>query len=107
MMLGRFAAAAFALAVTISICAAADRRLLVLEGSWVKWGQPKWGSGATVTYAFATRPQSSPAARNCASLRPFDELARRTDLPASRLRSETAAAFAAWTQVTGLTFVET
>ena len=54
MMLGRLAAAAIILAATMStICAAADHRLLVLEGSWVKWGVPQQSAGATVTYAFA------------------------------------------------------
>jgi matrixin len=108
MMLGRFAAATLLLAVTMStMCAAADHRLLVLEGSWVKWGQSKLGSGATVTYAFATAPKTSPGARNCASLLPFDELARKTGLPDRQVESETRAAFAAWADVAGLSFAET
>jgi hypothetical protein len=88
-------------------CAAADHRLLVLEGSWVKWGEPQWGAGATVTYAFASVAQTSPGARNCAVLRPFDELVRKTGLPGRRVESEAQAAFAAWSRVTGLAFVET
>jgi Matrixin len=108
MMLGRFAAATVLLAVTMStMCAAADHRLLVLEGSWVKWGQPKWGAGATVTYAFASGSRTSPGARNCASLLPFDELVKRTGLPGRQVESEAESAFAAWAQVTGLSFVET
>lgn len=108
MKLGRLAAVAFLVAATMStVCAAADQRLLVLQGSWVKWGEPQWGSGATVTYAFATEPQASPTARNCASLMPFDDLMKRTGLPASELRGEAEAAFAAWAKVTGLAFVET
>jgi predicted Zn-dependent protease len=108
MMLGRFAAAMIFLAATMSnSCAAADHRLLVLEGSWVKWGKPIWGSGATVTYAFAAGAQNSPGARNCSSLLPFNELVRRTGLPGPQLQSEAESAFAAWAQVTGLTFVET
>jgi len=108
MMLGRFAAAAIFLAATMSnLCAAADQRFLVLEGSWVKWGAPKWGAGASVTYAFAASAVKSPAARNCASLLPFDELAKRTGLPDRRLHDEAETAFAAWAKVSGLTFVET
>lgn len=107
MKLGRFAAAAFLVVATMgTACAAADQRLLVLEGSWVKWGKPQWGSGAAVTYAFASDPQESPAARNCASLIPFDDLTGRAGLPARQLRGEAEAAFAAWAKVTGLTFVE-
>lgn len=108
MMLGRFAAAIILLAATMStMCAAADRRLLLLEGSWVKWGAPQWGASATVTYAFASSPQNSPGARNCAALLPFKELTRTTGLPARQLQSEAEAAFSAWAQVTGLNFVET
>lgn len=108
MKLGRFAAAAFLLVATMGTAwAAADQRLLALEGSWVKWGKPQWGSGATVTYAFASNPQKSPAARNCASLIPFDDLTKRTGLPTRQLRGEAEAAFAAWAKVTGLTFVDT
>lgn len=108
MMLGRFAAAMVLLAAGMStICAAADHRLLVLEGSWVKWGKPAWGSDAIVTFAFASGPQNSPGARNCASLLPFDELVRRTGLPQRQVLSEAQSAFASWAQVTGLTFVET
>ncbi len=108
MTLGRFAAAIFFMAVaTSTICDAADHRLLVLEGSWVKWGQPKWSAGATVTYAFAADSKTSPEARNCASLQPFEELIEKTGLPARQVQSEAEAAFAAWAEVTGLSFVET
>lgn len=108
MILRSFAAAAILLAATMSVpCVASDQRLLVLEGSWVKWGAPKWGAGATVTYGFATTQVKSPSARNCATLLPFAEMAKRTGLPDSRLRGEAAAAFAAWSDVTNLTFVET
>jgi hypothetical protein len=107
MKLGRFAAAILVAATMSNICAAADHGLLVLEGSWVKWGKPEWASGATVTYAFAASPQKSPDARNCRSLLPFDELAERTGLPAPKLQSETESAFAAWARITGLTFIET
>jgi hypothetical protein len=108
MMLGRFAAAAIFLAATMSgLCAAADQRFLVLDGSWVKWGAPNWGAGASVTFAFAASPVRSPSARNCAVLLPFDELAKRTGLPGQRLRDEAEAAFAAWAKVSGVTFVET
>ena len=108
MMLGRFAAAAIFLAATMSdLCAAADQRFLVLDGSWVKWGAPKWGAGASVTFAFAASPVKSPSARNCSALLPFDELAKRTGFPGQRLHDEAEAAFAAWARVSGVTFVET
>lgn len=108
MMLGRCAAAMLFIALaTSTMCDAADHRLLVLEGSWVKWGEPKWSAGATVTYAFAADSKTSPEARNCALLQPFDKLIETTGLPARKVRSEAETAFAAWAEVTGLSFVET
>ncbi|MGE0238311.1 MAG: matrixin family metalloprotease [Parvibaculaceae bacterium] len=108
MMLGRLAAATFILAATMStLCAAADHRLLVLDGSWVKWGKLQWGAGATVTYAFASGPQTSPGARNCAALQPFAELVKRTGLPQAQVESAAQSAFTAWSEVTGLTFIAT
>jgi hypothetical protein len=108
MMLRSFAAAAILLAATMSdLCFAGDQRFLVLQGSWVKWGAPQWGAGATVTYGFAIQQDTSPTARNCASLVPFAELAKRSRLPDRNLHAEAEAAFAAWSQITGLTFVET
>lgn len=108
MILRSFAAAAIVLAATMSVpCVASDQRLLVLDGSWVKWGAPKWGAGAMVTYGFATSEVKSPSARNCASLLPLEMFAKRTGLPDTRLRGEAAAAFAAWSSVTDITFVET
>lgn len=107
MMLRSFAAAAIVLAATMSVpCVASDQRLLVLEGSWVKWGAPKWSAGATVTYGFATTEVNSPSARNCATLRPLDGLEKHTGFADDRVRAEAAAAFAAWAKVTNLTFVE-
>jgi hypothetical protein len=108
MMLRSFAAAAILLAATMSdLCFAGDQRFLVLQGSWVKWGAPQWGAGATVTYGFAFQAVRSPTARNCASLMPFAELVRRSGLPDRNLHAEAEAAFAAWSQITGLTFVKT
>ena len=107
MMLRSFAAAAIVLAATMSVpCVASDQRLLVLEGSWVKWGAPKWSAGATVTYGFAATEVKSPTARNCAVLRPLDGLVKQTGLAESRVRAEAAAAFAAWSKAVNLSFVE-
>ncbi|QIG46893.1 matrixin family metalloprotease [Nordella sp. HKS 07] len=106
MTLRSLAVAALLLMATMSVpCVAGDQRLLVLEGSWVKWGAPEWGTGATVSYGFVATEVKSPSARNCAALLPLDGLEKRTGLPDSRLRAETAAAFAAWSGVTGLTFI--
>ena len=107
MMLRSFAAAAVVLAATMSVpCVASAQRLLVLEGSWVKWGAPKWNTGATVTYGFATTDVTSSSARNCATLLPLGGFEKQTSLPDSRVRAEAAAAFAAWSKAANLTFIE-
>jgi hypothetical protein len=108
MMPRSFAAAALVLAATMSVpCIASDQRLLVLEGSWVKWGVPRWSAGATVTYGFATGEVKSPSARNCAVLQPLDGFEKRAGFADNRVRAEAVAAFAAWTKAANLTFVET
>ncbi len=108
MMPRSFAAAALVLAATMSVPSiASDQRLLVLEGSWVKWGAPEWSAGATVTYGFATTDVTSPSARNCATLRPLEGLEKQTGFADERVRAEAAAAFAAWSKVANLTFIET
>lgn len=108
MILRSFAAAAIVLAATMSVpCVASDQRLLVLEGAWVKWGAPKWSTGAAVTYGFATTDVTSPSARNCATLRPLDGFEKQTGLADNRVRAEAAAAFAAWSKAANITFVET
>ena len=108
MTLGRLAAAAIFLAAAMNTaCAAADHRLLVLEGSWIKWGKAEWGAAASVSYAFASSRWQSPGARNCASLQPFDEMIGKTGLSRGQVQSEARAAFAAWSKVTGITFVAT
>lgn len=106
MTLRSFAVAALLLAATTSVpSVAGEQRLLVLEGAWIKWGAPEWGRAATVTYGFVETEVKSPSARNCATLLPLDGLERRMGVADSRLRAETAAAFATWSGVTGLTFV--
>lgn len=107
MMLRSFAVAAVLVAATMSSpSVAGDQRLLVLEGSWVKWGAPEWGAGAKVTYGFVAAEVRSPSARNCSTLLPVDGLEKQAGLADDRLRGEAAAAFAAWSRVTNLTFVE-
>src|SRR6056297_3084383 len=50
-------------------------RLLALDGRLVKWGVPKLGIGASVTYALATGRIRSNAARNCRDIGPFELIA--------------------------------
>jgi hypothetical protein len=86
--------------------ALADSRLLVLDGTNVKWGAPAFGTGATVTFALATAAAEFADARNCRSLAPVDAVLRSSHLAADTLHSEVQAAFAAWSAVADVTFRE-
>jgi hypothetical protein len=85
---------------------AGDYRLLSLNGSLVKWGQPALGSGATVTYAFATGNLTFKGARNCAAMVPFDRLAAKSRASVENLRREARAALDEWQKVAGVSFKE-
>lgn len=85
---------------------AAEYRLLSLNGSLVKWGKPTLGSGAVVTYSFATVPMTFDGARNCASMAPFDALAAASSSTVDDLRRQVRLAFDEWEKVAGVTFRE-
>lgn len=105
MALKRLAAAmAFMAAAGAGHVAAADFRLLVLDGAIVKWGPATAGTGADVSWSFVNSSVNSAKARNCAALVPLDGLAKSSHLPAQTLRDETQAAFEAWENVTALQF---
>ena len=79
-------------------------RLLDLENQSVKWQSPRWGDGAAVTYAFATKPTTTPGARNCARLLPPTAAYEPSRISPSAFRREVAAAFRMWEVVADITF---
>lgn len=79
-------------------------RLLTLSGNWVKWGEPKLGTGARVTYAFLDRKVSFSGTRNCGAMAPFARLEAVAERPEAVLRTEAEAAFAEWHAVSDLSF---
>jgi hypothetical protein len=81
-------------------------RLLELDGYRVKWGEPRLGASATVSYAFATSRMHFQNARNCSDLAPADRLAEHADIPLEALQREAAAAFRQWEQIAGVSFRE-
>lgn len=80
-------------------------RLLKLDGYFVKWGGRAFGTGATVSYAFATAPRRFDSARNCGELIPIDELTARHGVSLATLREEAAAAFRVWEEAANIRFV--
>lgn len=83
---------------------AADYRLLELDGVNVKWGAPELGSGAEVSYGFATARQVFPDAINCRALAPMAELAAAWGNDPARLAAIAADAFAIWSREADLRF---
>jgi hypothetical protein len=79
-------------------------RPLILDGHQLKWGQPKLGSGARVSYAIVTGERHFPGARNCAGIKPVDTILTSNRIAASTFREELAQAFAAWQTEAGITF---
>lgn len=80
--------------------------LLELDGSRVRWR----GNGSdpvTVSYAFLTKPAKFAGARNCTGMVPPDQLLRASNISATALRKEVAAAFRMWEAVAGIRFKET
>lgn len=100
------AAAVFSIAALTAPTQAADSfRLLVLDGSFVKWGEPELGTGASVTYAFLARKTTYAGARNCAEMEPFAEMVAASGQAEAALRREAAAAFRVWERNAPLSFM--
>ncbi len=83
---------------------AVDYRLLKLDGWHLKWGAAEMGTGATVTYGFATKRQSFPDAINCRALAPMAELAAAWGNDPGRLAALAAEAFAIWSREADVAF---
>ena len=79
-------------------------RIIQLKGSAVKWGSPTMGSGAMVSYAFATAPVAFSEARNCRGIEPMDALLARSGVARAVYEAEAAIAFAAWSAVANIKF---
>jgi hypothetical protein len=83
---------------------AADFRFLDIGGLHVKWGAATPGSGAEVTYGFATSRRSFPDAINCRDLAPLSVLAPAWGGGDARLRRLVMDAFAMWSSEADLRF---
>lgn len=101
----RIAATLWCALALLALPASADNfRLLVLDGSFVKWGEPALGTGAEVTYAFATTELVNDDARNCKRMVPFAKLAVSSGFSMPALETETREAFRTWEKVSNLRF---
>lgn len=79
-------------------------RIIDLKGSAVKWGSPQMGTGATVTYAFATEPVEFSEARNCRAMNPIDGLLASSGVDKAVYEAEAAKAFDEWSAAANIQF---
>ena len=101
----RLTAALLAAAASVAVpAAAADFRLLELDGAHVKWGAAELRTGADVTWGFATAERSFPDAINCGELAPIAELEAAWGADPARLVRVVEAAFAMWSREADLQF---
>ena len=80
-------------------------RLLKLDGYKVKWGEPRLGVGASVSYAFVQETLQFDDAINCGGMAPIEALSG-TSLSSEALEREAAEAFGVWERAAGLSFHE-
>jgi hypothetical protein len=79
-------------------------RLLRLDGVELKWGEPRMGTGAAVTWGFATADVAFPDAINCKRLAPMAEIAPVWGGNPLRLAKIASGAFAMWSRAADLSF---
>lgn len=82
-----------------------DYLLLELEGYKVKWGEPRFGEAASVSYAFAREALHFADAINCGDLAPIEGLVGER-LSLTVLEQAAAEAFRVWERAAGLSFHE-
>lgn len=82
----------------------ADYRLLKLDGRLVKWGEPRLGAAASVTYAYANQRIDTPGARNCRTIEPAETLIARLGVDATTFDELVAQAFGHWSAAANLEF---
>jgi hypothetical protein len=98
---------AFALSgwVAVGTARAGDYELLEIDSRAVKWGEPRLGAGAVVSYAFASEIYRFPDARNCGAIKPLALRSRSGPVVRIRIAEEFRKAAKAWSAVAAIRFV--
>ncbi|MQX38581.1 hypothetical protein [Roseospira navarrensis] len=84
---------------------AGDFTLLRLQGAYIKWGAPRFGAGATVSYTLLTEPRRDPDAINCKTMTRLDGLLDRAGLDMATFTERLTSALALWQSAADITFV--
>jgi len=79
--------------------------LLKLGGAFIKWGEPRFESGATVSYAILTGDRRDPGAINCKAMTPLDGLLDRAELDMATFAEHLKGALSMWQSAANITFV--
>ena len=79
-------------------------RHLILDGYFLKWGEPVPGTGATVTYPLLETTTHFGKLRNCSSMTSLSDLLARNAISATGFRRELDSALAAWEAVADISF---
>jgi len=91
-------------AMRLPVLAADSYRLLKLDSAFVKWGQPKLGTGATISYAIVKGDRWFPDARNCRRLEPLSRHVQTLGITPRRIRAELKLALRAWERIANVRF---
>jgi Matrixin len=92
------------LGLSVTTGLAAGYRLLVLDGQPIKWGDGRYGAGASLTYSFVREPIEFPDAINCKAMVPVTVMLRRSGIGIQDFHAEIREAFRIWEQVANLHF---
>lgn len=79
-------------------------RLLVIDGFAMKWGDPRLGTGASVTFGFATEPRHFDDALNCGDLAPLGQIAAAWGNDPAVLEQAVSRVFDLWGAAAPVTF---
>ena len=82
-------------------------RLLAFTGAPMKWGRPRLGASAVVTWRLARGTERFERARNCRSIEPIETALAPSGIERAAFLGELHAAMDAWQRVAGIRFRRT
>ena len=98
--------AALSWAAPAPVAVAEDFRLLTVDGQPLRWDLSRLAAGEIITYAIVGQEVVTPGAGNCGRIVSPTKLLESSRLKARDLERAVAAAFARWSQVANVSFVE-
>lgn len=81
-----------------------DFELLRLDGEYLKWGAPTFGTAAEVTYSYVREFERFPAARNCRAMVPPSALTEKSGMSFKAFDVAVRRAFEQWESAANIRF---